>query len=105
MCRIVVLPAPLGPSRPVIPGPRANVMSLTATTGPYQRDTRSRTIGAVGAPAVASADGSGANVGTVMPTPSRHDRDRDRGFHTEIVWKRRTQITIDPTIPTAAAAK
>ena len=39
-------------------------MSLTATTGPYQRGTPSRTIGAVGAPAGA-ADGSGAKVGTV----------------------------------------
>ena len=33
----VVLPAPLGPSSPVIPGPRLNVMSLTATTLPYHR--------------------------------------------------------------------
>jgi hypothetical protein len=65
MCRIVVLPAPFGPSRPVIPGPNANVMSLTATTGPYQRDTLSRTIDAAEVPAGASALGSGANVGTV----------------------------------------
>src|SRR5262245_33447643 len=70
MCRIVVLPAPLGPSRPVMPGPSAKVMSFTATTGPYQRETRSRTIGAVWASAGASAEGSGANVGTVMPAPS-----------------------------------
>ena len=41
----VDLPAPFGPSSPVIPEPRANVMSLTATTFPYQRETRSRTIG------------------------------------------------------------
>src|SRR3954466_2359799 len=44
----VDLPAPFGPSRPVIPAPMLNVMSLTATTLPYQRDTRSRTIGWVG---------------------------------------------------------
>ncbi len=35
----VDLPAPFGPSRPVTPGPRANEMSLTATTLPYQRET------------------------------------------------------------------
>ena len=34
-------------------------MSLTATTWPYQRETPSSTIGAVGAPAGVSADGSG----------------------------------------------
>src|SRR5579884_61877 len=33
----VDFPAPLGPSRPVTPGPRVMVMSLTATTFPYQR--------------------------------------------------------------------
>ena len=35
----VDLPAPLGPSRPVTPGPSANETSLTATTLPYQRET------------------------------------------------------------------
>src|SRR5688572_2982411 len=35
----VDLPAPLGPSRPVTPGPRCMVTSLTATTLPYQRET------------------------------------------------------------------
>ena len=35
----VDLPAPLGPSRPVTPGPIVMVTSLTATTLPYQRET------------------------------------------------------------------
>ena len=39
MCSSVDLPAPFGPSRPVTPGPMLIVMSLTATTLPYQRDT------------------------------------------------------------------
>src|SRR5580698_6705244 len=39
ICMIVDLPAPFGPSRPVTPGPTDIVMSLTATTLPYQRDT------------------------------------------------------------------
>ncbi len=39
MCRIVDLPAPFGPRRPVTPGPSTNEMSLTATTLPYQRET------------------------------------------------------------------
>ena len=39
MCMIVDLPAPFGPSRPVTPGSMDMVMSLTATTLPYQRDT------------------------------------------------------------------
>ena len=37
MCSRVVLPAPLGPSRPVTPAPRLKLTSLTATTLPYQR--------------------------------------------------------------------
>ena len=43
--RRVDLPAPFGPRRPVIPEPIAKLMSLTATTLPNQRETRSRTIG------------------------------------------------------------
>src|ERR1700761_4457953 len=39
MCSTVVLPAPFGPSRPVTPGCRDMLMSLTATTLPYQRET------------------------------------------------------------------
>ena len=39
MCSMVDLPAPFGPSRPVTPGPIVIVMSLTATTLPYQRET------------------------------------------------------------------
>ena len=39
MCKMVDLPAPFGPSRPVTPGPMSIVMSLTATTLPYQRLT------------------------------------------------------------------
>src|SRR5215216_5894702 len=37
----VLLPAPLGPSRPVTPGPMVMVMPLTATTLPYHRETES----------------------------------------------------------------
>src|SRR6266581_3370366 len=44
-CSRVDLPAPFGPSSPVTPGPMVIVMSLTATTLPYQRDTlRSSTV-------------------------------------------------------------
>src|SRR5215831_11050476 len=39
MCSMVDFPAPFGPSRPVTPGPIVIVMSLTATTLPYQRET------------------------------------------------------------------
>ena len=39
----VVLPAPLGPSSPVTPGPMVSETSLTATTLPNQRETDSRT--------------------------------------------------------------
>ena len=35
----VDLPAPLGPSRPVTPGPMVIVTSLTATTLRYHRET------------------------------------------------------------------
>ncbi len=38
-CSSVDLPAPFGPSSPVTPGPIVIVMSLTATTLPYQRET------------------------------------------------------------------
>ena len=39
MWRRVLLPAPLGPRRPVMPGPMLKEMSFTATRLPYQRDT------------------------------------------------------------------
>ena len=39
MWRSVVLPAPFGPSRPVMPAATSKVTSLTATTLPYQRET------------------------------------------------------------------
>ena len=45
-CSSVDLPAPFGPSRPVTPGPMVIVMSLTATTLPYQWVTLSSTISA-----------------------------------------------------------
>ena len=49
MCSSVVLPAPLGPSRPVTPGPTVKLMSLTATTLPYQREACSTSMtGAAG---------------------------------------------------------
>ena len=39
MCNRVVLPAPLGPNRPVTPGPTCRDTSFTATTLPYHLDT------------------------------------------------------------------
>ena len=79
MWRIVVLPAPFGPSRPVIPGPRAKVMSLTATTLPYQRETPSSTMAAAGPAGAASALGSGANDWGSRGDPREPaDGDRDR---------------------------
>jgi len=46
----VVLPAPLGPSSPVMPGATSKLISLTATTLPNQRDTPStRMTGAAAA--------------------------------------------------------
>src|SRR4026208_1616607 len=39
MCRMVDLPAPFGPSSPVTPPSSLKLMSLTATTLPYQRET------------------------------------------------------------------
>src|SRR5262249_23511771 len=45
MCSTVVLPAPLGPRRPVTPAPSDIVMSLMATTLPYHLETdRSTTV-------------------------------------------------------------
>src|SRR4051812_44066563 len=38
MCSTVVLPAPFGPSTPVMPAPSEQETSFTATTLPYQRD-------------------------------------------------------------------
>ena len=40
----VDLPAPLGPSNPVMPGPSVTVMAFTATTLPYQRDASRSSI-------------------------------------------------------------
>src|SRR6185369_17395203 len=57
--RRVDLPAPFGPSRPVTPAPRANEMSLTATTLPYQRETWSTSTTAV---LDGGAEGGGAGV-------------------------------------------
>ena len=53
-------PAPLGPSRPVTPGPRANEMSLTATTLPYQRETCSSSMAGTGGPRRGPGAGAGA---------------------------------------------
>src|SRR4029079_11846666 len=105
MCRIVDLPAPFGPRRPVTPAPSPKLMSLTATTLPYPRETRSRTIGwlrstasptvggvgegasaPVGGTATRSSDEVPRPVGAAPVTSDRHpdepsDRgdDRDRG--------------------------
>ena len=65
------MPAPLGPSRPVTPGPSPNVMSLTATTLPYQRETCSTASAGAGPPAGAATDGAlvGAVGGIVSVMP------------------------------------
>src|SRR3954447_9650401 len=55
MCSTVVLPAPFGPSRPVTPGCRLMLMSLTATTLPYQRETFCRSTVLTVLPFVRSA--------------------------------------------------
>ena len=47
---IVVLPAPLWPSRPVTPGPTVNDTSAGATVSPSQRETPSKTSGGPPAP-------------------------------------------------------
>src|SRR3954453_2592066 len=60
MWRSVDLPAPLGPRRPVIPAAIPKLMSLTATTLPYHRETRSRRIGGDGSAAVGLRDESAA---------------------------------------------
>ena len=54
----VDLPAPFGPSSPVTPGRRANEMSLTATTLPYQRETSWSSTVAVGSSGAATPDGA-----------------------------------------------
>ena len=74
MCSRVVLPAPFGPSSPVTPGPTEKETSLTATTLPYQRETRSTvtsspssTAEAGGALAVGGTDGAtGGAVGSAV---------------------------------------
>ena len=58
--RSVDLPAPLGPSRPVTPGPSANVMSLTATTLPYQRETCSSSMAGARVAGAGAAGGGAA---------------------------------------------
>ena len=47
--RKVDLPAPFGPSRPVTPGGIYTVTSLSAMTGPYQREARVKASGDGGA--------------------------------------------------------
>src|SRR5260370_20166527 len=65
-CSRVDLPAPFGPSRPVTPGPMVIVMSLTATTLPYQRDTlRSSMVVMLCSPLA-----SGALLGAAFPRRS-----------------------------------
>ncbi len=44
----VVLPAPLGPSRPVTPGPNEQLSSDSATFGPNHTDTSTTSTGRVG---------------------------------------------------------
>ena len=51
--RKVDFPAPFGPRRPVTPGGMDTVTSLSAMTGPYQRDAREKARG--GAAPFASA--------------------------------------------------
>ena len=73
----MLFPAPFGPSNPVMPGPRANETSLTATTLPYQRETWSTCIagttggaGTTGSGAVTGILGSTGTVGSIDVTRS-----------------------------------
>ena len=59
----VVLPAPLGPSRPVTPGPSVKETPFTATTFPYQRETSATSTAASGVPAIPFAVPSAALTG------------------------------------------
>ena len=63
MCRMVDLPAPLGPSRPVMPPSSPKVTSLTATTLPYQREAlATSTVGA-------SSEGAGTDAASLTRPP------------------------------------
>src|SRR4026207_286282 len=53
MCRIVALPAPLGPRPPGPPPPGLKLMSLTATPLPYQRETLVSSTASLGRGSVA----------------------------------------------------
>src|SRR6185437_9795072 len=65
-CSRVDLPAPFGPSSPVTPGPMLIVMSLTATTLPYQRVTPLSSI------ELLSPAGGGGDRGVVPPGLHSH---------------------------------
>src|ERR1700741_3313994 len=69
-CSSVDLPAPFGPRSPVIPAPIAKLMSLTATTLPYQRETRSTTSGAEGTSDRGAGGGAAAATGPGGPAGS-----------------------------------
>ena len=60
MCRMVDLPAPFGPSRPVMPPSSRKLTSLTATTLPYQRDALATST------AGAASDGAWTGAAAVM---------------------------------------
>src|SRR5207247_10017857 len=74
----VVLPAPLGPSRPVTPGPKEHDSSDSATFGPKNIDRPdTTTVGSgtkagssAGSTGGAAAGGSGGVAVTVPPTGS-----------------------------------
>ena len=68
--RVVVLPAPLGPSSPVTPGPSSNDRSATATTSPYHLENRrsSTTAPAAGCPLM-PAGAARARSGWRRPRP------------------------------------
>src|SRR5215217_500048 len=60
----VVLPAPFGPSRPVMPAPTSKETSFTATTSPYQRETWETTSGADDASTGGDVTGAAINSQT-----------------------------------------
>src|SRR5690606_8152899 len=68
MCRRVLLPAPLGPSSPVTPGPRVMLTLLTATTLPYQRDTPDSST-TLAAPLIAAPSGTSPAAARPRPPP------------------------------------
>src|SRR5215207_7694384 len=73
----VDLPAPFGPSRPVMPGGTLTVTSFRPITWPYHLETCSAvTIGAAfgGVTGSGAALATGVATGTLMSPPPLHER-------------------------------